>query len=211
MQGENPDGWRKIVRFLRNQEIEIIAFLITLKYFMKGIPKMNCIVIQGPPNTGKSLFAMSIIKFFGGKVITFANSQSHFWLQPLADAKIGLIDDCTLPFWTYCDNYLRNGLDGNPVCIDCKHRTPIQIKFPPMIITTNVYIEDDPKWAYLTSRTKILTFPTVIRRIEGFQLKDEDWKSFFEKYKVHLGLEIAEDGEDRQSTSSLRVSARRDI
>lgn len=211
--GDRPDGWKNVLRFLRMQQVEIIPFLITMKYFLKGVPKKNCIAIDGPPDTGKSLFAMSLVKYLGGKVITFVNSKSQFWLQPLSEAKIGLIDDCTLPFWTYCDTYLRNGLDGNVVCIDCKHKAPIQLKFPPMIITTNVSIANDPKWTYLTNRIKSITFPTVLRKVEGtpLQLQDEDWKSFFDHFKVHLELDIEEDGEDGQSHGTLRVSSRKDL
>lgn len=189
--GEDKDGWRHVLRFLRHQNVEIIPFLITMKDLLKGIPKRNCMAIDGPPNTGKSLFAMSLVKFMGGRVITFVNSKSHFWLQPLTEAKIGLIDDCTEPFWQYCDTYLRNGLDGNVVCIDCKHKAPVQLKFPPMLITTNVNIRNDPKWTYLVNRIKCITFPTVIQKVEGtpFHLKDEDWKSFFVKFKEHLELQ----------------------
>ncbi|AFR33945.1 E1 [Miniopterus schreibersii papillomavirus 1] len=212
--GENPQGWRNVLRFLRHQNVEIIPFLTSLKYFLHGTPKKNCICIQGPPDTGKSFFAMSLIRFLDGKVVTFANSKSHFWLQPLADAKIGLIDDCTEPFWTYCDTYLRNGLDGNQVCIDLKHRAPMQLTFPPMLLTSNIYIDKEPKYAYLKSRIKILTFPTVIQRIEGtaLHLKDEHWKSFFVKFKTHLELETSDDeSEDGPTHSTLRVSSRRDI
>lgn len=215
IEGDNPEGWRKIVRFLRHQHIEVISFLIMLKYFLKGIPKRNCIVLQGEPDTGKSLFAMSLINFLDGKVLTFANSRSHFWLQPAADAKIALVDDCTDAFWHYCDTYLRNALDGNHMSIDCKHRVPMQITFPPLLLTTNVYLQKDPKWKYLLSRVRILTFDTVIRNVEGnnFLLKGEDWKSFFDKYKRHLGFETVDDDgtEDGSSRASLRVSTRRDL
>lgn len=214
VEGENPDGWRNIVKFLRHQNVEIIPFLVPMKYFLHGTPKKNCICIQGPPDTGKSFFAMSLIKFLDGKVVTFANNKSHFWLQPLADAKIGLVDDCTEPFWVYCDTFLRNGLDGNQVCIDLKHRAPLQLTFPPMLLTSNVYIDTDPKYAYLRSRIKTITFPTVIHNLEGtsLYLKQEDWKSFFVKFRVHLELEtIDDDSEDGPSHGSLRVSSRRDI
>lgn len=93
--GELTEGWRKIVKFLRYQGVEMYPFLMTMKYFLKGIPKKNCLVIEGPPDTGKSLFCMSLIKYMGGKVVSFQNHKSHFWLQPLIDAKMGMVDDCT--------------------------------------------------------------------------------------------------------------------
>lgn len=210
--GDDPDGWRVIVRFLRYQNVEMYPFLMILKYLLKGIPKKNCMCIEGPANTGKSMFAMSLIKFLGGKVLSFANSRSHFWLQPLSEAKIALVDDCTQPFWTYCDMYLRNGLDGNQLCIDCKHRAPMQLKFPPLILTSNVIIAQDAKWSYLTSRIRTVSFPTVLTRVEGtdLPLKDTHWKSFFKKFRYHLDL-MVEDGNEEVPAGTLRVSTRRDI
>lgn len=206
-------GWRRVLLFLRHQGVEIMPFLVAFKNLMHGVPKKNCICFEGPPNTGKSLFAFSLIKFLGGKVLSFANHHSHFWLQPLCEAKIALIDDCTYPFWVYCDTYLRNGLDGNLLSIDCKHKTPVQLKFPPLLITTNVYIAEDPKWAYLTSRIKIIKFPTVLQRVSGthLQLTDKDWKSFFDHYKVHLDLTVEDDSEDGTTNGTLRISSRQDF
>ncbi|ATQ38695.1 E1, partial [Gammapapillomavirus 19] len=90
------DGdWRVIAKFLKYQGVNFIEFLIIFKTFLKCIPKKNCIVIYGPPDTGKSYFAFSFMKFIRGKVVSYLNRCSQFWLQPLLDTKVGFMDDAT--------------------------------------------------------------------------------------------------------------------
>lgn len=100
-QVEGEGQWSNIVKFIRYQGINFISFLSALKDFLHGKPKKNCILIYGPPNTGKSAFTMSLIKVLHGRVISFVNSKSHFWLQPMSESKIALLDDATDPCWTY--------------------------------------------------------------------------------------------------------------
>lgn len=211
--GELTEGWRRVVKLLRYQGVELYPFLMSMKYFLKGVPKKSCLVFEGQPDTGKSMFCMSLIKFMGGKVVSFQNHRSHFWVQPLRDAKIGMVDDCTDEFWRYCDIYLRNALDGNPVSMDIKHKAPEQVRFPPMLLTTNVLLRNEPRWAYLISRVRFVTFPNVIQNVESqWQLEDQDWRSFFHKFKIHLDLqEVDKDTEDGASRETLRVSSRRHI
>lgn len=135
---EGDGHWQDIVKFLRFQGLNFIVFLDKFRTFLKNFPKKNCLLICGPPDTGKSMFSMSLMKALRGQVVSFANSKSHFWLQPLADAKIALLDDATEVCWQYIDAFLRNGLDGNIVSLDMKHRAPCQMKFPPLIITSNI-------------------------------------------------------------------------
>ncbi|AAW88323.1 E1 [Procyon lotor papillomavirus 1] len=206
--------WREIVKFLRHQTVSFVSFIAAFKRFLRGVPKSNCIVIWGPPNTGKSLFCMTLLKFLKGRVISFVNSKSQFWLQPLADAKIGLLDDATRPCWDYFDAYMRNALDGNPICVDCKHKAPSQIKCPPLLITTNLNVMGDERWKYLRSRLSSFCFPTEFPFHDdgspGFILNDESWASFFARFWTHLELSDPEDeGEDGGPSSSLRLCTRR--
>lgn len=204
----DPQGWRVIVQFLRNQRVEFIPFLSSMNMLLKGIPKKNCLCIYGPPDTGKSMFAMSLINFLGGKVLSFVNSKSQFWMQPLADAKIGLIDDVTRPFWDYCDTYLRTGLDGNPISLDCKHKAPTQMKFPPLLLTTNVSVDSEERWRYLQSRIKTISFPTV-QGSPATQLKDQHWSSFFIKFWAALELPRVDEN-DGNPRPALRLNPRAD-
>lgn len=192
--------WKPIVQLLRYQDIEFISFLCALKDFLRGIPKKSCLVFYGPADTGKSYFCMSLLRFLGGAVISYANSQSHFWLQPLSEAKIGLLDDATSQCWTFIDTYLRNALDGSQVCIDRKHRSLIQLKCPPLMITTNVNPLEDDRWKYLRSRLQVFVFknplPFTAQGNPVYTLNDENWKSFFQRLWARLNLTDPEDEED---------------
>ncbi|AST11576.1 E1 protein [Sus scrofa papillomavirus 2] len=207
-------SWKPIVLFLRYQEIEFVSFLQFFKDFLKGVPKKNCLCIHGPANTGKSMFTMSLINFFGGRVLSFANSRSHFWLQPLAETKLALIDDATKPCWDYLDTFLRNGLDGNPVCIDLKHKAPIQLKCPPLMITSNIAIKEEDRWPYLNSRVQCFhfknEFPFNPDGTPAYQFNDSNWKSFFGRLWQQLDLSDQEDeGEDGEDLPPFKCGARR--
>lgn len=184
-----------------------------MRYWLKGIPKKNCIAICGPPNTGKSMFCMSLIKFLKGRVLSFANSKSHFWMQPLAEAKLVLLDDATRATWDYVDTYLRNALDGNPLSIDCKYRAPMQIKCPPILITTNEDIKTNDRWRYLHSRVTMFYFNNPLQ-LDGngdpqYCFTNSHWKSFFERLQRPLDLSEDEaEQEDGESVQPFVCSAR---
>lgn len=201
---EGEGHWSSIVRFIRYQEINFIMFLSALKNFLHSVPKHNCILIHGPPNTGKSAFTMSLINVLHGKVISFVNAKSHFWLQPLKDCKIALLDDATDPCWLYMDQYLRNGLDGHPVSLDCKHKAPLQIKFPPLMITSNIDVHSEVQYKYLHSRITAFKFPNKFPfksdNTPQFELTDQSWKSFFERLWNQLELSDQEEEEEDGGT-----------
>ncbi|AAZ39803.1 E1 [Capra hircus papillomavirus 1] len=198
--------WKAIIKFLKYQNVNIVNFLSMFRDFMNSKPKKNCLVICGAPNTGKSIFAMSLMQFLQGKTISFANHKSHFWLQPLADCKFAVLDDATLPCWSYLDIYCRNALDGNYVCIDSKHKNPVQIKIPPLLITTNYNILQEDKFFYLHSRLLFLEFNNAFPLDEEgnpqFDLNDQNWKSFFIKLRRQLDLEDIEEEEENDSLGS---------
>nr|AGU90621.1 E1 [human papillomavirus 45] len=190
--------WRPIVQFLRYQGVEFISFLRALKEFLKGTPKKNCILLYGPANTGKSYFGMSFIHFLQGAIISFVNSNSHFWLEPLADTKVAMLDDATHTCWTYFDNYMRNALDGNPISIDRKHKPLLQLKCPPILLTSNIDPAKDNKWPYLESRVTVFTFPHAFPFDKNgnpvYEINDKNWKCFFER--TWSRLDLHEDDED---------------
>lgn len=192
--------WRTIVKLLRYQNVEFTQFLATFKKFLKGIPKKSCMVICGPPNTGKTYFAMSLIHFLQGCVISYVNAKSHFWLQPLSDAKIGMIDDVTAICWTYIDDYLRNALDGNDISIDVKHKALVQLKCPPLLLTSNIDVATDSRWPFLHSRVVVFRFNNPFPFDENgnpvYNLNDENWKSFFSRTWCQLDLIEEEDKEN---------------
>ncbi|ABX56079.1 E1 [Macaca fascicularis papillomavirus 6] len=201
---EDGGDWKPIVQFLRYQNIEFIVFLGALKNFLKGIPKRSCILLYGPPNTGKSFFGMSLIKFLQGAVISYVNSNSHFWLQPLSDAKLAMLDDATPKCWSYIDDYMRNALDGNPISVDRKHKSLVQMKCPPLLITSNTNAGEDDRWQYLHSRIVVFKFlqpfPFDHNGNPVYDLSDKNWKSFFSRTWCKLDLQEEEDTENDGSS-----------
>lgn len=185
-------NWKVIAQFLKYQNIALITFLTTLRTLFKCIPKKNCVVFYGEPDTGKSYFASSLITFLKGRVLSFMNRQSQFWLQPVLDAKIAYIDDATYPAWQYIDINMRNALDGNLVSIDAKHKAPQQVKLPPLIITTNIDVKADVTLKYLHSRVTCFKFANPMPFDDDgnliFNISDSTWNAFFRKLAVHLGL-----------------------
>ncbi|UZP65144.1 E1 [Canine papillomavirus type 24] len=215
MQGIDEEGdWKQIGNFLRYQHVEVIAFLGAMKDMLKLIPKRTCICIVGPPNTGKSAFCLSLLDFFGGKVISFNNYKSQFWLQPLADARLALLDDATRQTWDYMDAFMRNALDGNMICLDLKHKAPMQIRCPPLLVTSNIDIRTDERWRYLYSRVYVVEFKSSFPfNEEGepvYQLTKVNWKCFFKRLWSRLDLSDQEDeGEDGEPEKAFRCDTKR--
>nr|WCG92590.1 E1 [Dyodeltapapillomavirus sp.]WGU21310.1 E1 [Firstpapillomavirinae PV-HMU-2] len=215
---EGDGDWKVVVKALRHQGVEFVTFMQFFKKFLKGIPKHNCLCLYGPPNTGKSLFGMSLIDFMGGKVISHVNCHSHFWLQPLAECKLGMLDDATAATWDYIDMYLRNLLDGNAVCIDAKHKAPTQIKAPPLLVTSNIDVREKDKWKYLRSRVKVVGFPNECPLDRNgdpqIMLTAQHWKSFFKRCWARLdlnpvGLQVeGNNGDNGCPLQPLRCTAR---
>lgn len=206
-------NWLCIMNLLKHQHVEPISFINALRPWLHGVPKKNTIIIIGPPNTGKSYLCNSLISFLRGRVLSFANHRSHFWLSPLAETKAAMIDDATHTCLQYFDTYLRNFLDGYPVCIDRKHKTAVQLKSPPLLITSNVDVMAESRYSYLHSRMQAFYFKEPCPLDEDgrplFTITDADWKSLFTRLWTRLDLSDQEDeGEDECSLRTFTCSAR---
>ena len=201
--------WKVIANFLKLQKVNIIQFLTALRTLFKRIPKKNCILIFGPPDTGKSFFCFSLMKFLQGKVISFVNRNSNFWLQPLIDCKVALLDDATFNCWQYIDQNMRGALDGNVMCIDSKHRNPVQLKLPPLFITSNVDVAKEDSLQYLRSRlmcfefSQKMPFDTDGNPIYNFT--DQVWKCFFKRLSRQLDLDLEEESIQHESDRTDRT------
>ena len=88
--------------------------------------------------------------------------------------------------------------------MDCKHKTPLQIRFPPLLITSNYNIKDNDKYRYLYSRIVIFEFKHKFPFKEDgspeFLLTDQSWKSFFKRLWSQLELSDPEDEADNGGT-----------
>nr|AYA93688.1 MAG: E1 protein [Human papillomavirus] len=202
---EGDGDWKTIALFFKYQQINFVQFLSVLRNFLKGIPKKNCIVFYGPSDTGKSYFCNSLVRFMKGKVVNFMNRASQFWLSPLADSKIGFLDDCTFACWQYLDVNMRGALDGNQVCIDFKHKNPIQMTLPPMLITTNVDVEKEESFVFLKSRLQFFYFPNPLPLNDDgsiiYKITNETWKCFFTKLATQIDLTAREEVQNESGGS----------
>ncbi|CDI44927.1 E1 protein [Mesocricetus auratus papillomavirus 1] len=208
---EDEGDWKVIAAFLRYQEVNVVLFLAALRHLFLGTPKKHCLVIYGPPDTGKSYFCTTLVGFLKGKMISFMNSKSQFWLQPLVDSKIGFLDDATTACWQYMDVFMRNALDGNPISLDMKHRAPTQIKLPPLLITTNVNVQANDSYKFLHSRLQFFAFNKPMLFDDSgnpqYPLSKANWRSFFTRLGKQLGIQ---DDEDADPDRAFRCSARPD-
>lgn len=208
----NEEGeWKVIAAYLRFQNINVVVFLTALRMFFKCLPKKNCILFFGPPDTGKSYFAYSLVSFLQGKVISMLNRQSQFFLMPLQDCKLGYIDDCTYAGWQFIDVNMRAALDGNLVSVDSKHKAPAQLRLPPLLVTSNHDVKSDLTLKYLHSRITAFEFPNVMPLNEdgnpSFKITDATWKCFFIKLQTQLDLQFEEEDESGRPDRSLRFTA----
>lgn len=203
-EAEDDSGdWKVIANFIRYQEVNLVMLLTAMRHMFLGTPKKHCLVLYGPSDTGKSYFCNSLIAFLKGKVVSFMNSKSQFWLQPLIDSKIGFLDDATSSCWQFMDVYMRNALDGNPVSLDMKHRAPVQVRLPPLLITTNVDVKSNDNYRFLHSRLQFFQFSKPMPFDENgnpeFPLTKANWKSFFTRLGKQLGLDEEDDADPDRS------------
>ncbi|ANG08995.1 E1 [Human papillomavirus 193] len=208
---EEEGDWKIIPKFLKYQDVNFIVFLTALRDMFKNIPKKQCIVITGPPNTGKSYFCFSLVHFLQGKVVSFMNHQSHFWLQPLSECKVGFLDDASFACWQFIDTNLRNGFDGTPVCLDSKHKNPMQMRLPAMFITSNIIVDKEQQFYYLHSRLQTFHFPRVMPLDENgkpvYEITDASWNSFFRKLEKQLDLKRTTESTDGEPERAFRCFA----
>lgn len=211
---EGEGDWKVIPQFLKYQQVNFIAFLSALKPFLKGTPKKNCILFFGKPNTGKSYFVYSLIHFLQGRVVSYMNSHSQFWIQPLLECKIGLIDDVTYSCWSFMDVHMRTGLDGNPISIDSKHKAPQQMRLPPLLVTSNIDLHKEQSLVYLHSRVVAFEFTKEMPFDDNgepvYKITDLSWKYFFIKLARQLELS-ADEEQDGETERTLRCCARSSI
>lgn len=108
------------------------------------------------------------------------------------------------------DIYLRGALDGNIVCVDAKHKAPVQLKFPPIIITTNVNVLGEDSLLYLHSRLQCFHFseklPITCTGDPKYRLDNISWQSFFTRFWTYL--EFSDQEDEDESEQPFRVDTR---
>lgn len=108
--------------------------------------KKNCILFKGPPNSGKTLLANSIVE----SALFFANVQqmsgrSPFEFQSMMHQRVILINEPKFSDITI--ETIKNICEGQAVSIDIKYMSNQVLPRTPLIITTNA-----PLCYYTTNR-----------------------------------------------------------
>ncbi|UJQ88227.1 E1 protein [Eumops bonariensis papillomavirus type 1] len=209
-----PELWRRIVHFVRYQGQDFLPFMQTMLNFLHHKPKKCTMVFCGPPDTGKTYFASSLNSFLGGSVLSFCNFNTHFWLSPMRNARVCFIDDATPQFWRYADTYLRTALDGHMISVDAKHKNAVQLRAPPLIITTNENIKEQDEFKYLQTRCSYLyfnkQFPVKGDGSPLYPIDGATWTSFFNRFWRHLNLTDPDDESDGEAPTTIRLYTGRD-
>lgn len=148
---------KKIQALLGFQGLNEINILNLIRKWFQGKAKSSTLCFQGPGNSGKSMLTEALIIVLDGCILSI-NEHNHFWKQGALGKRYCLIDDVTLSQWQFLDQSERRTLDGGLIAINKKFADSVETKMPPILITTNYYLPDDPQYEFLTNRLTWVQF-----------------------------------------------------
>ncbi|CAI2737806.1 unnamed protein product [Dicrocoelium dendriticum] len=91
----------------------------------KKIDRLNCLGIEGPTTTGKSLVLKMICQNYHCGTVQRSGDHSQFFLQNLADKSIALMEEPRITIATVND--FKELLGGSPFDIHVKHSTDVTL------------------------------------------------------------------------------------
>ncbi|QYW06039.1 E1 protein [Papillomaviridae sp. Seabass_c24797] len=191
---ERTGNFKKIDSLLLFQNIMPVSFANAVRKLLYRVPKKSVLCLVGKKDTGKSLISSTLSQFLGGKALGFQNHRSSFWLQPAINARLVVLDDATLSFWEYANVYLRTAFDGNSISVDAKNLAMKEIKFPPIIITSNYDIRNTEQFGdfgFLTNRVLFFSMQKELtsQQVQRWLPTSADWASWFFEYRQNLDIE----------------------
>ncbi|DAC81247.1 TPA_asm: large T antigen-like [Varicolored abalone xenomavirus] len=142
---------RKVVLFLQS----------VFECIVEARPRCRCLMFQGDIETGKSTLAQCITELFNGMNGTLpVDSQNAFQLGEIAKStKMVMFDDFRKIHFQVMDDF-RAIFDGRTVQLPVKHSRPVNVVFPPMVITTNC--EPSSLSKALMSRIRVISFKNKV-------------------------------------------------
>ncbi|QYW06029.1 E1 protein [Papillomaviridae sp. Seabass_c1851] len=189
LENHERGNWVNVDKLLRYQGIEPLWFLNCFRKWLRGPIKGNTIVLQGPGNSGKSMLQDSIIKLLGGVFLSW-HHDNQYWKSPVLGARFACIDDLTQKGWVNLDETERRALDGGTITVNKKFTQPTEVKFPPLMITTNCSLEDE-RFEFLRNRLTRFSFTKCVLDSAGapkIKVTEADVCDWILKYKDTLDL-----------------------
>lgn len=183
---------KKIRILLGLQEINELCFLNILRKWMTGKAKKNTLCIVGPGNSGKSMLGEALMLFLDGGVLSY-QEHNTFWKQTAIGKRFAFLDDVTLNQWRSLDVNERRVLDGGVVNVNKKFSEAVEVKFPPLLITTNYYLPDEGHdFDFIINRLTWIIFKKPIPTVDGIPriiITKEDIAAWFDENKETLDLD----------------------
>nr|WPR17930.1 MAG: DNA rep protein helicase [Chemarfal virus 4] len=156
----------KVRKYLVYQGIDPNAFGICLIQWLQRRGKHNTLVIEGPPDTGKSTFIRTLLSPLY-RVGEITNSGDFMYMSCTNKDLIQWEEPCLTH-----DKVEKFKLVAEGICtmVQVKHKENTQLRRTPLIITTNY-----PVWRYCTQAEPALTVRMHITSFKKPARKFPDW------------------------------------
>lgn len=126
-----------ILKILKFNSIDPKQFILDAYNVVNRInPKVNCLMLHGEPNAGKTLIGNSIVEscvFYS--VISQMSGKSSFEFQDMLLQRIVLINEPKITDLTI--ELFKNICEGQSITIDCKYRSAQSLPRTPLVCATN--------------------------------------------------------------------------
>nr|CDS32658.2 non capsid protein NS 1 [Hymenolepis microstoma] len=148
----------------KSNGIEPLEFVSRLERVMNKVDnKVNCIVLYGPTNTGKSLLCKIMTEFLLTGTINRRSENSNFAFENLLDRSVAILEEPKINAANAND--MKQLLGGEAFEVSVKYKPMQYLQRLPVIVTTNEYLGcrlPDVDAAALESRYYQYTFSTQI-------------------------------------------------
>lgn len=120
----------------KKNKVDLIEFGAKLKIICeKKIVKLNCFVISGKPNSGKSMITRMLSAPLKPTIVPKGNEQSSFQFQGLIGSTCALLEEPII--WPFNVNSFKTLIGGDLHATDVKNKNQENVERTPFFISTN--------------------------------------------------------------------------
>lgn len=134
---ENDDAGADFLEsLLTMNNINVVTFLSSFKFVLQNShPKIHALVLQGPPNAGKTMLVECMTKPFICGRLSIAGTGSEYYFESLFNTAVNIIEE---PFMIpgVIDDF-KNILGGQRVLVGKKFQSKQPLSPVPYFITSN--------------------------------------------------------------------------